>query len=222
MIANEALRWSLAAALAAATIYCGLRAGSKLRLVIRVNYCLHALMTAAMIAMLVHGWEGPPLPQILAFALGAWWFTVQAAASIAAPGTRPGRPRRGKCFYDAMMMAAMAYMLAVAQFTATAASSGLQAPETFAFRGAHHPGGAGALRVTFPATPDWTSQAALVLAVAFAAACVLWAARLVKSLGDSSAPSSPLSRTRAFRSADLGSELVSAIAMASMFAALAA
>jgi Domain of unknown function (DUF5134) len=215
-------RWSLATALAAATIYCGFRAGSRSALVIRMNYGLHALMTAAMIAMLVHGGEWPLLPQILVFALAAWWFAVQAAATRAGTGTRPGRPGRGKCLYDALMMAATAYMLAVMRLASPAASSGLQTPGVFAVQGAHHPGGAGALHVTFPATPDWTSQAAPVLAVAFAAACVLWAACLVKSLGGGSAPSSPPSRRRALRSADLGSELVGAGAMAAMFAALAA
>jgi hypothetical protein len=225
LIENEALRWSMAAALAAATVYCGFRAGSKSPVVMRVNYGLHALMTAAMIAMLAHGWEWPLLPQILVFTLAAWWFAVQAAASWAEPGTRrgrPGRPGRRKCLYDALMMAAMAYMLAVMQLGATAAASGLQAPDVFAVQGTHHPAAAGASRVTLPAAPDWTSQATLVLAVAFAAACILWAARLVKSLGGGSAPSSSSSRGRALRSADMGSELVSATAMAAMFAALAA
>lgn len=45
-------------------------------------------MTPSMIGMLFHGWDWPLLPQFLAFAPGAWWFTVQASSTRAQSAIR--------------------------------------------------------------------------------------------------------------------------------------
>jgi CHASE2 domain-containing sensor protein len=78
LIEDEVLRFCITAALSATTAYCAFRAGSKSPMVVRVNNALHTLMTLAMIAMLFPGWDWPLLPQLLAFALAAWWFTGHA------------------------------------------------------------------------------------------------------------------------------------------------
>ena len=70
MTADEALRWTLAVLLLAATGYsagrslCGSGPG-------RVGSALHAVVTAAMASMLVPGGQWPVLPQLLLFATQA-------------------------------------------------------------------------------------------------------------------------------------------------------
>ena len=71
MTADEALRWTLAVLLLAAT---GYSAGQSLRgagPAGRVGSALHAVMTAAMASMLVPGGQWPVLPQLLLFAAQA-------------------------------------------------------------------------------------------------------------------------------------------------------
>jgi hypothetical protein len=114
--------------LSAATAYCAFQAGSKSPMVVRVNYALHALMTLAMIAMLFHGWDWPLLPQLLAFALAAWWFTVQASSTLAQHAIHRGGHPRGKSLHDAFVMAAMGVMLAAPQFAGTPPTSHRYAP----------------------------------------------------------------------------------------------
>jgi hypothetical protein len=232
LIEDEVLRFGMTAALSAATVYCAFRAGSKSPMIVRVNYALHALMTLAMIGMLFHGWNWPLLPQLLAFALGTWWFTVQASSSRARPGIRRGSQPRSKSLYDALFMAAMVFMLATPEFAGTQSTPGSNAHGGSAAsvgQGTNHGAGAADGPVTLPATDDrtsaanWTGAVTSALAIVFAVACVLWAVRLVRSTGSGfPTPSAPFSRGRALRFADLGNEFVSAWAMAIMFAVLAA
>ena len=113
MIAGEALRWALLALLLAATLYSAWRGLAAARPAGRVDSALHALMTAAMALMLIPGGQWPVLPQVLLFALGAWWFILQAVRRRT--GSRDAWPPtgQGKPLYDAAAMAAMAFMLAV-------------------------------------------------------------------------------------------------------------
>jgi hypothetical protein len=222
LIDNELFRWAMTAALSAATVYCAFRAGGRSPIPLRVNYGLHGLMTTAMTGMLLHGRDWPLLPQVLVFGLAAWWFAVQAASPQAKQGKPQQRQGRGKCLYDALSMTAMAYMLAAAQFAGTEKASGSPEPAALVVQGPHHAAEMAARPATLAAAHDWTSQATVVLAVVFAAACLLWAARLVDSLGAGALPPSALQkRRRMLRLADLGNELVSASAMAVMFAVLA-
>jgi hypothetical protein len=131
--------------LSAATAYCAFQAGSKSPMVVRVNYALHALMTLAMIAMLFHGWDWPLLPQLLAFALAAWWFTVQASSTLAQHAIHRGGHPRGKSLHDAFVMAAMGVMLAAPQFAGTHAADVAQV-----------------CPVALPTTNDWTGAASMI------------------------------------------------------------
>lgn len=153
------------------------------------------------------------------------WFAVQAAATRALQGIRTVNQGSGKSLYDAFVMAAMAFMLAVTQM-AGFSSTGNYVPGRAAASvggGTHHVPGNAIGPFSLPATDDWTNTAAFALAIVFSMACLLWAVRLVKSIGHGSrVPSASFTRGCALGSADLGNEFVSASAMAVMFAVLAA
>jgi hypothetical protein len=127
-------------------------------------------------------------------------------------------------------MAAMAFMLAVTQMAVFSSTSGNNVPGRAAASvgasvggGTHHVPGNALGPFSVPVTDDWTNTAAFALAVVFLMACLLWAVRLVKSIGHGSRePSASFTHGCALRSADLGNEFVSASAMAVMFAVLAA
>jgi cbb3-type cytochrome oxidase subunit 3 len=209
----------MTAVLLAAAVYSAFRASRKSALARRVDHGLHALMMTAMVVMLAPGNPWPALPQILIFVLAAWWFVLRAASRRATPGARLRLAGRGKPFYDALAMAAVAYMLAAMDFRG---AHKMNEAAGIMGQALHHGGGAAVGQLPAWSMQDWGTQPALMLAVAFAVACAVWAARLAASLGGGSSPSSPSLRARTLRSADLGSEFVSASAMAVMFAVLAA
>jgi len=236
MVADEALRWTLAVLLLAATLYSACRAVAASWTADRVGSALHAFMTAAMALMLVPGSQWPLLPQLLLFVVGTWWFILQAVSRRA--HTRDGQRAvsRAKPAYDAASMAAMVFMLAAAGVWEAPPSGVLPAAPGLA---PHH----GVAPALPPAAPvhDWSTQPTLVLTVASALAVVfglasaLWAVRLLLQLRPGFrgrlAPAAIRSdggdlrgrRRAGFRDvADAAVEVVGAAAFALMFAALAA
>ena len=237
MIENGFLRWGLTALLLSASLYAVFRAGRKSPATTRVDFGLHAAMLSAMVLMLAPGPGWPALPQILFFGLAAWWFILRAVsrrpvpAGMHAPASGPAKGRRtgagrGTLLYNALTMAAMAYMLAA--MDGHRGHGALAAPEATGLPGeaaAHHGGPVGALGqsghagvASAPGLPlpgpnqSWGGHAALVLAVAFALAASVCAVQLLR-------------RIRAYNGgggADTILELVGAASMAVMFAALAA
>ncbi|MEO5994380.1 MAG: DUF5134 domain-containing protein [Arthrobacter sp.] len=227
MIANDVARWGLTALLLAASLFAVFQASRKSPPATRVEYCLHAAMLAAMAAMLVPGVRWPALPQIMVFGLAAWWFVLRAVSrrpmvlavlnvTAAGPwhGRREGEASRGRLLYNALTMAAMAYMLAVMDLRGTHRTPAAPTAAGLADLAAHHGGSSArpSLAGSFPAAlPEWTSLSAPVLAVAFGAAGAVWGVLLLR---------------RARRRNRTGSgapflELVSAVSMAVMFAAFA-
>jgi hypothetical protein len=202
VITNEALRWALAALLLTAAGYAAVRAASHPARARRVDYGLHAVMMVAMVNMLAPGSRWPVLPQLLLLALGAWWFVVRAAA------VRPARAGSTMSLYDALSMAAAAYMLTAMDFSAAHGPAAAGHPS-----GAAHHGSATAPGFPLPGPgPDWPTQPALVLAVVFGLAGVAWAVPALRGL-----------RSRApGMGADAALHVVGAASMALMFAALAA
>lgn len=239
MIAGEALRWTLAGLLVAATLYSAWRGMAAAQPTGRVDSGLHALMTAAMAIMLVPGGQWPVLPQVLLFSLGAWWFVVQAVRRPT-PG-RDGSPPSGpaKPLYDAAAMAAMAFMLAATGLWGLPASAAVPPPRRQLISLPHH-GGSAAAALAAP-DPAWSAEPALMpsavsgLAIVFGLATVLWTARLLLQFwpGSEEPPVRPAIRSpggwlrnghsAGFRDlADTAVEVVGAAALALMFAALAA
>ena len=239
MIADEALRWTLAVLLLAATLYSACRAVAAPGPAGRVGSALHALMTAAMALMLVPGSRWPLLPQVLLFAVGAWWFILQAVSRRVR--ARHGQPAiaHAKPLYDAAAMAAMVFMLAAAGFWEVPPSGALPSAPDLPIPASHH--GASAAASLAAPVHEWSTQPALVLAVAFGLAVVfglasvLWALRLLLQLWAGSrgrfvpaairseGPELRSGRLAGFRDvADTAAEVVGAAALALMFAALAA
>jgi hypothetical protein len=239
LIADEALRWAMTAVLLAATLYSGFRASRKSALAVRVDHGLHAVMMAAMILMLAPGVQWPVLPQILVFVLAAWWFLIQAASAQPARSGEPAFAGRGLPLYDALSMAAMAYMIVAMDLRgghgAGTEAAGIQGQ-------AEHHGGA-TVALPMPASgQEWSGQPATVFAVAFGLAGVFWAARVLRQLrlGSAVLPGSPApgfpdrrpppgllsvrrySAGRAPESGDALLGLIGAVSMAAMFTVLAA
>ncbi|MDZ4351133.1 MAG: DUF5134 domain-containing protein [Arthrobacter sp.] len=220
MIENDVLRWGLMALLLGASLYAAFRAGRQSPPAIRAGYGLHAAMMIAMVPMLVPGLQWPALPQIVFFALAAWWFILRAVsrrpvqvAGLQVPAAGPGHGR-GALLYNALTMAAMACMLAVMDLHG--AGGTLAGPEASGLPGqtTHHGGPAVGLSlpgVLAGSAQDWSTQPALVLAPAFGLAAAVWGLLLFRRLR---VPGRP-------RSGDAFLELVGAASMAVMFAALA-
>ena len=226
MIGNDVLRWALTALLLAAALYAGVRAGRKSPPAARVGYALHAAMLVAMVPMLVPGLRWPALPQIVFFGLAAWWFALRAVSrrpvparvSVTdagpVPGGRAGPAGRGTLLYNALTMAAMAYMLAA--MDVHGAGAPLAGPSAAGTPGQtpHHGGPAVGLSLpgSLPgAEQGWGSQSAVVLALAFGAAGAVWGLLLLRRLRTPGRP----------RSGDAFLELAGSASMAAMFAALA-
>ncbi|MFJ8490458.1 DUF5134 domain-containing protein [Streptomyces sp. NPDC094038] len=123
MIAASGLRWifTLVFALTAAHgILRGTRAGVALPE--RVDHALHAVMGLSMIAMVwPWGMDVPALPQVVVFAAGAVWFV--GSVPFRADGGFHPRKLLGTLFH-AVMMAAMAWMVAVMDSGGTTAGQG--------------------------------------------------------------------------------------------------
>jgi hypothetical protein len=220
VVENDALRWTLTAALSVGTAYYLFRVGRKSPLVMRVNYCLHALMTGAMISMLVPGWQWPQLPQVVIFTLAAWWFILQAVARREYVGICQGHARQRTCLYHGMVMAAMAYMAATMNVSGTLETPGDPIPEAYMAQAHHHSTSGQGMHTALSAVPDWTSHATFVLALVFSAAVALWSIRLAQSLcPQKPAASAQVSNGLFLRSAGFSLELVSASAMAVIFGA---
>lgn len=217
MITDETLGRTIAVLLMAATLYTMFRAVAASGPAARVGQTLHALMTAAMALMLLPGGQWPVLPQFLLFALGAWWFVLQAVSRRSRRGDRLPGTARAKSLYDAAAMAAMAFMLALG-------GPGPDGPGPLGPAPAAHHGSAVALPLAAPVPgwragtdplPDPLAAAAFGLAVVFGLAAVLWAARLLFRLRRIR----PAGRFRYV--ADAAVESLGAAALANMFVALA-
>ena len=216
LIENEFLRWGLTALLLAASLYAAFRASRKSPPATRVGFGLQAAMLGAMVLMLAPGSPWPVLPQIFFFGLAAWWFVLRAVSQRPLPVAGQGHGRRagatgvGSLLYNALTMAAMAYMLAAMDVRgahgALAGPAGAGAPG----QAAHHGGAAAGLPLP-GSLPGWSSESALVLAGAFGVAGALWAVLLLRRLR----PDARRGRGDAFL------EFVGAASMAVMFAALA-
>ncbi|MDN4644393.1 DUF5134 domain-containing protein [Arthrobacter sp. PsM3] len=231
MIGNDLLRCALTALLLAALLYAAFRAGRKSAAATRIGFGLHAAMMAAMVLMLNPGVRWVVLPQILFFGLAAWWYILRTVSRhsvtlagrpvpAAGPGTgrSPGPAGRGRLLYYALTMAAMAYMLAAMDLrsdhvpeAAGIQAAGVQAAGSLG-QAVHH-GGVPAPGLALPG-PDqgWSSQTALVLAVAFGLATAVWTVHLLRRPGS----------LHGRRRADTILDVVGAASMAVMFAALTA
>ncbi|MCB5294777.1 DUF5134 domain-containing protein [Arthrobacter sp. SO3] len=231
MIGNDLLRSGLTALLLAALLYAAFRAGRESAAATRIGFGLHAAMMAAMVLMLTPGLRWAALPQILFFGLAAWWFILRTVSRhpgalagrpvpAAGPGTgrRGGHASRGLLFYNALTMAAMAYMPASMDLRSghVPEAPGIQAADiqgAGSLGQAGHHGGAPAPGLPLPGPDqDWSSQTALVLAVAFGLAAAVWSVQLLRRLGSH----------HGGRRADTILDVVGAASMAVMFAALAA
>jgi hypothetical protein len=229
LIENGVLRWGLTALLLAASLYAAFRAGRKSPPATRVGFGLHAAMMTAMVLMLAPGLQWPALPQILFFGLAAWWFVVRAVSlrlvpgGLLSPGAGPSVPSRGRghirhagrasraiLLYNGLTMAAMAFMLAAMDVHGGQGAPAGPHAAGLPGQAAHH--GSAAASPLPAALPGWNGAPVLILAVAFGVSAALWAFLLIRRLRP---PAGPDSGT-AFL------ELVSAAAMAVMFAALAA
>ena len=239
MIADETLRWALAMLLWAATVYSVCRAAAAAGPAGRVGTSLRALMTAAMALMLVPGGRWALLPQLFLFALGAWWFVLQAVRHRTRTRDRRSVIGQGKPLYDAAAMGSMAFMLAVVGLWEDPASGALP-PAPGALVPAPHHAGAAAVPLAAP-EHAWSVQPPLVpavawgLAVVFALAAVLWIVRLLLQLwplpGGPPVPAALRSQGRRPRVrpsagfqavADTAVEAVGAAVIALMLAGLAA
>lgn len=238
MMANEALRWIVAVLLLAATLYAAFRAVTVPGPAARTSSVLQALMTAAMALMLVPGSQWPLLPQVLLFAVGAWWFMLQAVSRRVRARDDKSTVGRVKLIYHAAAMASMVFMLAAAGFWPVPPSGAIPSALDRPVPAPHH-GASAAAALAAPAH-GWSVQPALVpavasaLAVVFGLASVLWALRLILQVRAGSSgrfvPAALRShpgglrgrRAAAFRDvADTAVEVVGAAALALMFAAWA-
>jgi hypothetical protein len=174
----------MTAVLLAATLYSGFRASRKSALANRVDHGLHAVMMAAMVLMLAPGVQWAVLPQILVFVLAAGWFLIQAASLPAIHGAGTGLAGRGKPLYDALVMAAMAYMLAAMAFHGTREAGAGTDVAVILGQSSHHREDAAAGQPLARPLQDWGGQPALLLAVAFSVAGALWAVRMLRQLRD--------------------------------------
>jgi hypothetical protein len=226
VIENGFLLWGLTAPLLAASLYAAFRASRESPPATRVGFGLHAAMMTAMVLMLNPGLRWPAFPQILFFGLAAWWFVLRAVtrrpvpAGMHAPAARPAQGRRsgavrGTLLYNALSMAAMAYMLVAMDLHG--AYGALADPEAAGIpdQTAHH--GGPAVGLSLPnavavSEQGWERQSAVVLALAFGLAGAVWCLLLLRRLGTPGRP----------RSGEAVLELVGAASMAVMFAALAA
>ncbi|SDO90080.1 hypothetical protein SAMN04487914_10155 [Arthrobacter sp. ok909] len=236
MIADDAVRWTIAALLLAATLYSACRAVVASGAAGRVGLALHSLMMAAMALMLLPRAQWPLLPQVLLFVLGSWWFVVQAVSYRTHPRDGPPVRGRAKSLYDAAAMAAMAFMLAAGGL-GTVRQSGPRPPVPVPVAPAHH--GAVAVGPLTAPLDGWSMQPSPVPAVAFGPAIVfglataMWTLRLLLQLwpgsSDDTGPAAFFghslrgARSAGFRDlADTAVEVVGAAALALMFVALAA
>lgn len=230
MIENQTLRWALMVLLLAAALYAAFRAIRKSPPATRVGLGLHAAMLTAMALMLSPGLQWPALPQVLGFGLAAWWFVLRAVSWRPVPGDGPpvpgrpvpkvgpghgrraGRARRGSLVYNALTMAAMAFMLAVMDFRTARGPQAAGSDAAGSLGQAAHHGGASAPGLPLPGPHEgWGAQAALVLAVAFGLAAAVWAVHLLRGRRSHNGQG----RGETFL------DLVGAASMAVMFAAIA-
>lgn len=164
-----------------------------------------------MVLMVVPGLQWPALPQILLFGLAAWWFVLRAVAwrpapaGMHAPAASPGRGRaeragRGSLLYDALTMAAMAYMLVAMDLHGAYGTLAVSDAAGIPDQAPHHAGPAVALSLpgALPvAEQGWVSQSAVVLALAFGLAGAVWCLLLFRRL---STPGRPRSGKRSWNS----------------------
>ncbi|MBK1787642.1 DUF5134 domain-containing protein [Prauserella cavernicola] len=169
MIGSPVLAWLLTALFAATTAWC-LRVLPSLGAWARVDAGWHALMGAAMIAMIWHwGMAIPLAPQVVLFALGCLWFLSRTAAGHSHSGghTAP----RGAGAHHAMMMAAMAWMVAT--------MPELMAGSDPDSGGGHHHalGDAVSLSQSPASSPTALIAGHVALGLGFVALCLPWLAR---------------------------------------------
>ncbi|MFJ3895390.1 DUF5134 domain-containing protein [Streptomyces sp. NPDC090083] len=172
MIAASGLRWifTLVFALTAAHgSLRGVRPGAVLP--DRVDHALHAVMGLSMIAMVwPWGMDVPALPQVLVFTAGAVWFVVSVPFR-ADGGFRP-RKLLGTLLH-AVMMAAMAWMVAVMDSGGMAAGHGGGSGHSMA--GMDMSGGSGLSAMSLVGTGR--KATAGVLALVLLAFALSWLAR---------------------------------------------
>lgn len=219
MINNDLLRLLLAVALLASAVYNGYRMVRSALAVARVNFGLHALMSAAMMVIAGGGPQFPVLPQVTIFALATWWFAIQASAHRQSRFGGMSRNSRVRCYYHGLMMAATAYMAIAMHPQDSSAMAGHSAAMTMALQ-PHHLMGGQVQQLVMPAMPDLTSHLAMAFFLVFAAALALWLGLLVRSFRTHSEELLPGPRPIHHR-AEVGFEVVGAAIMAIMFIGMA-
>ncbi|TDF82666.1 DUF5134 domain-containing protein [Arthrobacter terricola] len=112
-----AVSWALTAVLSAAGAYHLYLAARARKVTDRINEVLHALMHAAMAAMIWNLAPAALLAQIGVLAAAALWFTLQAIARPEYKLLCTGTQGRITCAYHAATMAAAAFMLTIMNTT---------------------------------------------------------------------------------------------------------
>lgn len=116
MFTDPIIQWAFTIVFALLTVDSLIRTIHHMRhVVLAVSHGLHVVMSADMIAMAWPWWDHIPwLPQVLFFGLATVWFLVLWALSLknTAITTTLGHPPSHQ-FMHALMMAAMAWMVAV-------------------------------------------------------------------------------------------------------------
>ncbi|MEU6497263.1 DUF5134 domain-containing protein [Streptomyces sp. NPDC046984] len=172
MIAASGLRWLLTAVFALPVLYGLWSAVAPGRAVTeRVDHALHAVMGLFMIAMVwPWGMDLPPNPQIVLFAAGALWFA--SVGPMRADSAKRVRTSLA-ALPHVLMMAAMAWMVAVMDSSSTTAGGGEGAMHDMA--GMHMGGSSGAMAMSLIGTGQRLT--AVLLAVLLAAVALRWLTR---------------------------------------------
>ena len=124
MFEIPAVSWALTAVLSAAGAYHLYLAARARQATDRINEALHALMHAAMAAMIWNLAPAALLAQIGVLAAAALWFTLQAIARPEYKLLCTGTQGRITCAYHAATMAAAALMLTMMNTTTSQTATG--------------------------------------------------------------------------------------------------
>lgn len=213
-----AITWTLTAVLLLSGIYHVLQATRSHRLTDRVNNSLHALMNVLMAAMLWNLVPSAVLVQIALLTAAALWFVIQAVARPEFKMLCASSQGRLKCLYHSLAMAGAALMVAM-MATMTATGHGTVPAGGITMSNGHHAMAAPA-QSTAAAAFDHSSGLAVLLAVMFGAAAVVFIVRLLRFREAKPAPHNARVPRHSGR-ADHGIEALGAAVMALMFATMA-
>lgn len=138
----------------------------------RINHIAHALMDLVMLGMVWHWIELPLLPLVFLFGMASFWFFLQVVAHPRVKFSCRSGAERVRCGYHAAASVSMILMLVMMALPADRATTSIAMDS-------HHHGAiadeSAAEMTQSAAGAMMFEEAALPLAVAFAAAALLWA-----------------------------------------------